>query len=92
MRLSPAVRLVIRIGSGLLVAAAIAIALTVPAPAFDERCMIMAPSATSGYQPVYVRSWQEAGVFGVNLASSREQLARRAGVDIALPIERKVGR
>jgi hypothetical protein len=64
MRLSPAVRLVIRIGSGLLVAAAIAVALTVPAPAFDERCMIMASSATSGYQPVYVRSWQEAGVFG----------------------------
>jgi hypothetical protein len=58
MRLSPAVRLVIRIGSGLLVAAAIAVALTVPAPAFDEPCMIMAPSATSGYQAVYVRSWQ----------------------------------
>ena len=36
-RLSPAVRLVIRIGSGLLVAAVIAIALTVPAPAFSER-------------------------------------------------------
>ena len=33
-------RLVLRIGSGLLVAALIAIALTVPAPAFDERCAI----------------------------------------------------
>jgi hypothetical protein len=41
MRLSPAVRLVIGIGSDLLVAAAIAVALTVPAPAFDELCMIM---------------------------------------------------
>lgn len=37
-RLSPAMRLVIRIGSGLLVAAVIAIALTVPAPAFNDQC------------------------------------------------------
>jgi hypothetical protein len=41
MRLFPMMRLVIRIGSGLLVAALIAIALTVPAPASDERCAIM---------------------------------------------------
>jgi hypothetical protein len=68
MRLSPAVRLVILIGSGLLVAAAIAVALTVPAPAFDELCMIMtAPSATSGYQLVYVRS---LALFARGLVSS----------------------
>jgi hypothetical protein len=80
MRLSPAVRLVIRIGSGLLVAAAIAVALTVPAPAFDEQCMIMAPSATSGYQSVYVRSWHlfAVGDFGGEhvVADSIEQRGR----------------
>jgi len=36
--LSWAMRLGVRVGSGLLIAAAIAIALTVPAPACDARC------------------------------------------------------
>jgi hypothetical protein len=37
-KLLSAVRLVVRIGSGLIIAAAIAMALTVPAPACNERC------------------------------------------------------
>jgi hypothetical protein len=93
MRLSPAVRLVIRIGSGLLVAAAIAVALTVPAPAFDEQCMLMAPSATSGYQPVYVRSWHlfAAGDFGGGTRRGRQHRAAgsRPAADTRLPPARR---
>jgi hypothetical protein len=50
-RLSPAMRLVIRIGSGLLVAAVIAIALTVPAPAFNDRCHDHDSPPGHGYLP-----------------------------------------
>jgi len=54
-KLSPAMRLVIRIGSGLLVAAVIAIALTMPAPAFDERLRDHDGSLSHfGHQPARV--------------------------------------
>jgi hypothetical protein len=85
MRLSPAVRLVIRIGSGLLVAAAIAVALTVPAPAFDELCMIMtAPSATSGDTKA-VQALR-------NAVGQISPLLLRVGEDVATPTPHSAGR
>ena len=48
IRLSWAMRLVVFIGSGLLVAAAIAIALTVPAPASPDRLDSLQNAAQTG--------------------------------------------